>query len=281
MISYSEGFNSTFARPSGQDHFCVEYFMNLYEAIFSRKSVRSYTEEPVDETLLDRIRQYYTEQVSPFESMETDFTIIDAKKSPQPLLRLLSVRAPYYMVFYSEEGPRYLMNAGYRMEQMNLFLCSIGLGACFVGSSRIRKDLQQKGNLQMVGILAFGWPKEKLVRKHGEAKRLSLEELCVFKEQPRQWMKQLLEAARLAPSYMNQQPWRFVVFDNRIHIFSKRHQLEQMKKWEEVNFGTMFANMMTAAEELWLDIDLIKLENISQKNFPNNQYILSAVLKSS
>ena len=255
--------------------------MNLYEAIFARKSVRSYTDEPVSETMLDRIRQYYTEQVSPFESMETDFTIIDAKKSPQPLLRLLSVRAPYYMVFYSEEGPRYLMNAGYRMEQMNLFLCSIGLGACFVGSSRIRKDLQQKGNLQMVGILAFGWPKEKLVRKHGEAKRLSLEELCVFKEQPRQWMKQLLEAARLAPSYMNQQPWRFVVFDNRIHIFSKRHQLEQMKKWEEVNFGTMFANMMTAAEELWLDIDLIKLENISQKNFPNNQYILSAVLKSS
>ena len=41
----------------------------------------------------------------------------------------------------------------------------------------------------------------------------------------------------------------------------------------------MFANLMVAAEEAWLDVDLIRLEDISQKNFPNNQYVLSAILK--
>ena len=89
----------------------------------------------------------------------------------------------------------------------------------------------------------------------------------------------ILEAARLAPSSMNSQPWRFVVYDNRIHIFSKKHSAEQLKKWDEVNFGIMFANLMVAAEEAWLDVDLIRLEDISQKNFPNNQYVLSAILK--
>ena len=59
----------------------------------------------------------------------------------------------------------------------------------------------------------------------------------------------ILEAARLAPSSMNSQPWRFVVYDNRIHIFSKKHSAEQLKKWDEVNFGIMFANLMVAAEE--------------------------------
>ena len=37
--------------------------------------------------------------------------------------------------------------------------------------------------------------------------------------------------------------------------------------------------MMTVAEELWLDVDLIRLDNISQKTFPNTEYILSAILK--
>ena len=41
----------------------------------------------------------------------------------------------------------------------------------------------------------------------------------------------------------------------------------------------MYANMMVAAEELWLDVDLIRLEEISQKNFPNSQYMLSAILR--
>ena len=76
-----------------------------------------------------------------------------------------------------------------------------------------------------------------------------------------------------------EQPWRFVVYDNRIHIFSKKHSVEKLRKWDEVNFGIMFANMMVAAEELWLDVDLIRLGDISQKNFSNNQYVLSAILK--
>ena len=131
----------------------------------------------------------------------------------------------------------------------------------------------------MVGILAFGKSKGSHVRKQSEAKRLPMDELCIFKEVPRQWMRQLLDAARLAPSSLNSQPWRFVVYDNRIHIFSKKHKTEQLKKWDEVNFGIMFANLMTAEEELWLDVDLIRLDNISQKTFPNTEYILSAILK--
>ena len=95
-------------------------------------------------------------------------------------------------------------------------------------------------------------------------------------------MKQLLEAARYAPSSMNIQPWRFVVFDDRIHVFTKKHKADNLEKyrWEEVNFGIMFANIMITAEELWLDVDLIRLENITQKSFPNNQYVLSAIMRS-
>ena len=71
----------------------------------------------------------------------------------------------------------------------------------------------------------------------------------------------------------------FVVYDNRIHIFSKKRGSDELNRLEELNFGIMFANMMVVAEELWLDVDLIRLDNISQKSFPNNNSVLSAILK--
>lgn len=253
--------------------------MNLYEAIFVRKSVRSYTGEGLSPQFLEKTENYYRELTGLFGGIETDMAILDNRKGQQRFLSLFSVRAPYYMVFYSEKGPRYLMNMGYLMEQMVLYLCSQGIGTCFLGSDRIRKEAQEKDGKKMVGIIAFGRAKGSHIRKPAEAKRLNMDQLCIFKEVPRQWMRQLLEAARLSPSSMNDQPWRFVVYDNRIHIFSKRHKAGQLRKWDEINFGIMFANLMTAAEELWLDVDLIRLEDISQKNFPNSQYVLSAILK--
>ncbi len=253
--------------------------MNLYEAIFARKSVRSYTNEALSPQLLDNIREHFREVTGLFGGMETGLSILDNRKGQHRFLSLFSVKAPYYMAFYSEEAPRYLMNMGYLMEQMVLYLCSQGIGTCFIASKKVRRELQTRNGRKLVGIIAFGKSKGPCTRKPSEANRLGMDELCVFKEVPRQWMKQLLEAARLSPSSMNSQPWRFVVYDNRIHIFSKKHNAEKLKKWDEINFGIMFANLMVAAEEAWLDVDLIRLEDISQKNFSNSQYVLSAILK--
>lgn len=41
----------------------------------------------------------------------------------------------------------------------------------------------------------------------------------------------------------------------------------------------MFSHLMIVAEELWLDLDLIRLEDISHKNFSNCDYVMSAVLR--
>ena len=134
-------------------------------------------------------------------------------------------------------------------------------------------------NMKFIIMLAFGKSKGSYTRKAVDAKRMDLKDLCVYKEVPRQWMKQLLQAARLAPSSMNSQPWRFVVYDNRIHVFAKKHNMNHLGKFEELNFGIMFSHLMVVAEELWLDVDLIRLEDITHKNFPNNQYVLSAILR--
>lgn len=253
--------------------------MNLFEAIFVRKSVRSYTNDALSPQTLEMLLTRFEEIKGLFGGIETELAIFDNRTAEYKMLGIAGVKAPYYLVLYSEEKDRALMNAGYLMEQLSLYLYTLGLGSCFIGNPILRKKYLKRGSKKLMVVLAFGKAKGSCTRKQIEARRLSLNELCVYKETPRQWMKQLLDAARMAPSSMNSQPWRFVVFDSRIHIFSKKHSSDRLGKWDELNFGIMFSHMMVVAEELWLDVDLIRLEELSQKNFPNNQYVLSAIMR--
>lgn len=253
--------------------------MNNYEAIFARKSVRKYHMRALAPEVLEQIEAYCQEVPSLFGDMEAEYRILPYSDHVVHAVSPFTVKAPYYLVVYMKPQAKACMTAGYLMEQISLHLVTMGLGSCFIGGRILKNKYQSLGEKEQMLILAFGEAKEEVTRKPVDAKRRSLEELCVYKEVPRQWMKQLLEAARMAPSSTNSQPWRFVVYDNRIHIFSVKKIYEKHNRLDEINFGVMFGNMMTVAEELWLDVDLIRLDNISQKNFPNTEYILSAILK--
>ena len=187
--------------------------------------------------------------------------------------------APYYLAFYSEEKEKHDLNAGYILEQISLYLTSKGIGSCFLGMTKTPKNIEE--DLHFVIGMAFGMPKGEAIRHDYEANRLTMDELCVFKEKPKAWVNEILEAARLAPSSLNSQPWRFVVYENRIHVFSKKPPStgKSRGKFNEFNFGVMLANISIAAEEIWVDLDLIKLNNITHKTIPNNQYMISILIK--
>lgn len=254
--------------------------MNLSEAIYVRKSVRNYLIEPVSAKVLEDIGNFYQEIPRLFPGIETELGIIDNSRGQHKLMGLFGVKAPYYLALYSEKSDKYQMNAGYIMEQLSLYLTAKGLGSCFMGSSVVKGSMTRRGDKELVIMVGFGKSKMSNIRRQQEAKRMSVRELCVYKETPKHWAVQILEAAHLAPSSYNSQPWRFVVYSNRIHIFSKKIAMERFRKWDELNFGVLFAHIVIVAEELWLDLDLIRLEDISQKTFSNSQYVLSAVLKS-
>jgi len=253
--------------------------MNIYEAIFVRRSVHSYRMEAISNATLESIQNYHREVQGLFGKIDTEVSIVDNCRSQHKILGLFGIKAPYYLLIYSEEGEKAAMNVGYIMQQIVLHICSNGLGSCIVNPTTAKKSLQRRNGKQLYGVVAFGKSSGAYLRKVTEARRLDMARLCVYKDKPRLWMKQLLEAARMAPSSLNSQPWRFVVYDNRLHIFSKSRNGDKMKMLDEINFGIMFANMIVVAEELWLDVDLITLEEIAQKTFPNNRYVLSAILR--
>lgn len=255
--------------------------MNLYESIYVRKSVRYYKTEEISQKVIGELRDFIDHLEPLFPEINTKVEILENINGKGKLRGLFVSKAPYYLALYSEKKEKHDLNAGYIMEQIALYMTSKGIGSCFLGMAKAPKREAGEEELGFVIGMAFGIPKGEAVRHDYEAKRLSLDELCVFKETPKTWVKEILEAARLAPSSLNSQPWRFVVYENRIHVFSKKSPSpgKNWGKFNELNFGVMLANISIAAEEIWVDLDLIKLNNITHKTIPNNQYMISILVK--
>ena len=93
-------------------------------------------------------------------------------------------------------------------------------------------------------------------------------------------MLTILRAANLAPSSMNNQPWKFVVYKNRIHVFSHKSNsfIPIITKLHTIDMGIMLNHMFLAAEELWLEAEFSQLDNISNQLFKDYKYIMSMLI---
>lgn len=255
--------------------------MNMYEAIFVRKSVKKFINEELNHTLIEQIQQFADELPLIMENAEIEYKIVDNINSEIKNTKLLSIKAPYYFVVACDNKPEQLLNAGFLMEQMSLFLSSRGIGTGLLSHVRIKAAKVDGLEKNPVLVLAFGNTKEIMYHDSRKLHRLPENEVVVYKTDVKADVKLMVRAARLAPSYMNSQPWRLVVYENRIHVFCKKNvvinELLQEKKYLDV--GVMIANLLLVAEELWIDVQIEKVENISNKLFKNNDYIFTVNVK--
>lgn len=254
--------------------------MDLYDAIHVRKSIRSYSKEPVEEKLKGHILEFAA-HIFPLHEKKLCYRIVE-RAQLKKLPGLFCPQAPYYLTIYSEVCEDYEVNAGYVMQQIALYMVTKGLGCCFVGEVIC---IETVPGMVPVLSLAFGWAKSKTIyREEGRADRLSMKTLCTIKEETAPEVLKVLQAARLAPSSFNSQPWRFVVYQNRVHIFCRIKKTAWKKKGEEfgvlgkmdkINMGIMLSNFLLVSEQLWLETELVKLENIAEQEVKNNRYFIS------
>ncbi|MSS64230.1 nitroreductase family protein [Velocimicrobium porci] len=251
--------------------------MNLYDAIFVRQSVRSFQLEPIEQRLLNNIMNFANHLESLDDSLEVKYEIIDKVTEQEKHNGSLWIKAPYYFVLYSKIGENYLMNAGYLLEHICLYMTTKGLATCFmqnVGS--IKKHEGYEPVLQ----IAFGKSNKNIYREAKKVKRLKLNEICIFKEEVCKEVQEILNAARMAPSSLNSQPWRLIVYDNRIHLFCRKEVIafKKMKALHEIDMGIILANLCIGAEEMWLLSELMKSENILERHFRKNEYVATLKL---
>ena len=255
--------------------------MNLYEAIYVRQSVRRFQEKPIDQLTLKHIRRYM-QAVSPlYEDIRWHMELIDASADKKAVRGIWKADAPYYMVIYTEEGKRALCNAGFIMEQLALYLVTKGIGSCYQGCARAGRTPEAAADLEAVMILAFGWGKEGIERDVTEARRMRLQDLVVKKEELGDDLKTMLRAARLAPSAWNRQPWRFVAYRNRIHVFEKipGRRFFVSRKARDFDIGIALSHFVLAAEELWLHCEVRQMERVSEREIKHYEYAATVFIQ--
>lgn len=217
--------------------------MELKDRIYRRKSVRKYTGEPVDEKTVADI-EAFCRRAKPLDP-EIAFKAMVVDRAQVRFY--LPWKTPQLLAIFSETKPGYLENAGFVFQQVELYLQSIGLGACWLGLGKFRKsELPQVEGMEFVIFIAFGIPEENICRKElAEFLRKSLSEIS-DKEDPR------LECARLAPSSTNSQPWYFTHEGDIIHAFCceagfLRHKL--LGSMNRIDMGIALAHLYLENED--------------------------------
>lgn len=259
--------------------------MSLYEATCTRKSVRRYNMKPFTNDKLDLVLRFAKSLPMLFPDIEVEFKILDCtiesqRKKYFDKIQLFKVKAPYYLVLYSTNNSGYYINSGYLMEQVSLYLTSKNIGSCFLGNVRLSENLSTDSSMEQVITLAFGEGRSKIYRTSGNARRFPEEDIVTYKEDVGDNVRTILKAGMMAPSSMNNQPWRFVAYKNRIHIFCKKNLInsKQLGKLKLVDIGVALGNMLVATDELWLHVDFMRSENVSKLYFKNYDYVTTLTI---
>ncbi len=214
--------------------------MELKNMIDKRKSFRKYTAQPVSEEQLADIMTFYKTVKPLLPDIEVCMQIVNKDQ----VRFMLPWKTPQLIAFYSQPKEGYLENAGFILQQMDLYLQSIGLGSCWLGLGKMRLENAPEG-MEFVILLAFGHSEESLRSGAGEFKRLSLAEIA-DKEDP------ALEPARLAPSSTNSQPWYFTHEGELVHAYCSLKGLLRHKMLEAMNridMGIAFAHLYLCSPE--------------------------------
>ena len=261
--------------------------MELYDAIFIRRSVRKYLFEKLSDKKLKEIKNVISSAESLYNDIDLKINIIDGEKM-DPILKGVignygKIKAPYYLSAASEVKDGYLENAGFVLEKIVLSLTGMGIGTCWIGSKVEEEQLRAitgiNKNLKPVILIAFGYAAahNDLYRKHpSEAKRKDLHKIVTGN--PGQDWEKILSAVKLAPSSVNSQPWRFFIEDNEIHVYIGSNLITKhfIGELNYLDAGIALRHAEIAAKHYSKNIEFQKLNSKYQ---PGLNYITSIIEK--
>jgi nitroreductase len=225
---------------------------NLYETIFKRKSIRQYDLTPLDEHTLAEIMAHTSALKPLYDDIKVEMKLLSQKD----VKGLFLAKAPHYLAVFSETKDGYLTNAGFMLQQIDLFLSANGIGSCWQGMPKPTKEILDRSKLEFVILLAFGKPKERLHRESvSEFQRKPLGEITNIKG-----ADELLEPARLAPSAMNRQQWFFTGNASTIHAYRAKSSFLtafMFERMSKVSMGIAICHVWIAAKHFGKEVEFI------------------------
>ena len=211
--------------------------MQLKDCIYKRKSVRKYTDTAVNADTVASIARFLAEAKPLYPDIKVRVEILPRSK----VHSLFKWTPPQAIAFYSEEKDGYLENAGFLLQQVDLYLHSIGLGSCWLGMGKpnVKADVPLEEGWKFVIMLAFGYPAEEIARGTDGFNRNTLAEISDRADER-------LEAARLAPSAINSQPWYFTHEGETLHAWQSQKGMlraAMLGRMNQIDMGIALAHL--------------------------------------
>lgn len=231
--------------------------MNYSALIQNRKSVREFSYKNVSFETLDKIKSYYNKSVRRlFPELKTELRLfgldVRAVLEGAAGYKNFLVGSPQYMVLLSDAHPLAGVNAGFIMEDLILKLTDMGLDTCwltFTDSEHVKTALEIDSDLNVAAIAAFGYGEKTTKRLRLNIQSMSNVDVQAQRQyfQPKLSVNNLVfmdswgnrsgvdeyigfyddmlweafYAVTLSPSYLNRQPYGFVIYDGRITLVEK------------------------------------------------------------
>jgi nitroreductase len=199
---------------------------------------------PLPTDKLVRLKEYASRAKPLDESIRYEFVCLGSAE----VRNLLPIKAPHYICLYSQIKGNYLMNAGFLLQQIDLYLSDNNLASCWLGVAKPSKEVPKLMNgLEFVIMLAFGNTTELIHRANtSEFKRKNLSEISSVAG-----ADTILEPVRLAPSASNSQPWYFSRAEDVITVSRKKLNLLKAQLYGKLNQ----IDIGIALFHLWLSLD--------------------------
>lgn len=250
--------------------------MELYDAIFYRKSIKKYSKNRVSIDMFEEIKNLCE---------DIDLLNKDINVKAHPILKGDSLKfiikkksrivAPHYVLITSEipeEVDGHLESVGFVGEKIILRLTELGLASCWIGEYFDKKGIHDFVHLEEgeepIALIAFGFPeaKENLFRNSEEKiDRKPIKDIT--KNVDEKWI-QAIECVRLAPSYKNTQPWRFYSENNLLNIYRKKVGEESLSR---IDMGIALRHFEIGCKYHGIKFNYIKVD--AKKRLRRNYYI--------
>lgn len=219
----------------------------MFETIFKRRSVRKYDPAQIAEEELKKIKEYLL-SLSPLDGCSARFEIVvkDA---------VLDKMAPHYILAYAENDDKNLINIGYILENVDLFLQKNGYGACWLGMVKPSEKEED-----YVICLAFGKTQTPLRSGEKDFSRLPVAKISNSSSE-------IVKAIRLAPSAVNSQPWYIKEDEGSLQIeYTGRGLMKALlKRFNKIDLGIALCHALISLSHYGKIVKKIEIENLKIK----------------
>ena len=284
--------------------------MDYSEVIEERKSVRSFQDRPVPSSVIEEIMDYYEHDARRLVPLETKLYQFgtDAREDLEGAAGYedFMIGAPNYMVLLSEQDVLAEENGGYLMEDIILKLTDMDLGTCwitFTDGEEVKKALDIRSKMEVVAIVAYGYPKrakkrmrlnilsmsnvDASAKRHFNDPKRSIRDMVYLDTYGNQegldeylgfygdMLWEAFHAVTLAPSYLNRQPYDFVITEGKVILVAKPDEYTDGID-EEIGWGIVMLHFAGAAADLSVNVEWKMYDEAVQLEVPEGHRVIAS-----